>query len=104
MTHPRIITTVLAILVTGTVVAQQHDFKPRDGYVPNSEVAIKIAVAVWEPIYGKGNIAKQAPYHAVLAGSVWTVEGTLPKGALGGVATADIAKEDGKVLRVSHGQ
>lgn len=88
-----------------TAVAEEHNYKPPGGYVPDATVAIKIAVAVWEPIYGKQMIASEAPYRASLANGVWTVEGSLPKGAhvLGGVAVADIAKEDGKILRVSHG-
>jgi NTF2 fold immunity protein len=32
------------------------------------------------------------------------VEGSLPKGAKGGVALAEISKEDGRIIRVSHGK
>ena len=82
---------------------QQHTYKPPAGYVPDATVAIKIAIVVWEPIYGKEQIANEAPYRASLSNGVWTVAGTLPKSWVGGVATADIAKEDGKILPVSHG-
>jgi hypothetical protein len=85
--------------------AQGYNYKPTAGYVPNAAVAIKIAIAVWEPIYGEKKIAAEAPYRASLADGVWTVEGTLPKKhMLGGVAIAEIAQEDGRILRVSHGQ
>jgi hypothetical protein len=30
-----------------------HNYKPAQGYVPDAATAIKIAVAVWEPIYGQ---------------------------------------------------
>lgn len=81
-----------------------HSYRPPEGYVPNEETAIKIALAVWEPIYGPVAIAKQAPHTAVLSDGTWFVTGTLPKKMLGGVALAEIAKEDGKILRVSHGR
>jgi hypothetical protein len=73
--------------------------------VPDAKTAIRIAVAVWEPIYGEEQIAGEKPYTARLStNGVWIVEGTLPKGYVGGVAIAEIAKEDGKILRVSHGR
>ena len=79
------------------------DFAPPNGFVSNQETAIRIAVAVWEPIYGVAEIAKQKPYRARLESGIWIAEGTLHSG-LGGVAVAEIAKSDGRVLRVSHGR
>jgi hypothetical protein len=79
-------------------------FKPKDGFVPTREVAIKIAVAVWEPIYGAEQIAGERPYQARLTNGVWIVEGSLPRGTIGGVAEVEISKDDGRILRVSHGQ
>jgi hypothetical protein len=86
-----------------------HNYKPPDGYVADAGTAIKIAVAVWEPIYGADHIAGEKPYQANLTKGVWTVEGSLPEGgvgdvAVGGVAVAEIARDDGRVLRVSHGK
>jgi hypothetical protein len=83
---------------------QKHNFKPTVGYVPDSETAIRIAVAIWEPIYGRKQIEGQKPYRATLKDGVWTVEGSLPDGWLGGVAVAEISKSDGRILRVSHGK
>ena len=96
-----------AALVTAVAIAAEtagDNFKPKDGYVSDAKTAIKIAVAVWEPIYGEQQIAGEKPYQAHLTNGIWTVEGSLPKGSLGGVAVAEIAKDDGKILRVSHGQ
>ena len=84
--------------------AARHNFKPKDGYVPDSKTAVKIAVAVWEPIYGEEQIAKEKPYRATLAGGVWTIKGSVPASMPGGVAVAEIAKDDGRILRVSHGK
>jgi hypothetical protein len=81
-----------------------HNYKPPDGYVPTADTAIRIALAVWEPIYGKDGIDRQAPYRAELNDGIWTVRGSLPPDHVGGVALAEIAKEDGRVLRVSHGK
>ena len=83
----------------------KHNFKPKDGYVPDAKTAIKIAVAVWEPIYGEKQIAGEKPYNARLdTNGVWIVTGSLPEFVPGGVAIAEIAKDDGRILRVSHGK
>ncbi len=83
---------------------QKHNYKPKQGYVPNEETAIKIAVAVWIPIYGKEQIENEKPYKAVLKDGVWFVTGSLPEGWIGGVAEAEIAKDDGQIIRISHGE
>ena len=80
-----------------------HNVAPANGYVPNEATAIRIAVAVWEPIYGASKIAEQKPYRARLEKGIWIVEGTL-HAEIGGIAVAEIAKSDGRVLRVSHGR
>jgi hypothetical protein len=85
--------------------ASENNFKPKDGYVPDAETAKRIAEAVWIPIYGKELIEGERPFEATLAGGVWTVTGkSLPRDALGGVAEIEIRKDDGKILRVIHGQ
>jgi hypothetical protein len=97
----------LGIAVAIGATGPQNNYVPKDGYVPTEDVAIKIAVAVWEPIYGAGKIARQKPFHATLADGIWTVEGSLPgpKGQVkGGVALAEISKADGRIIRVIHGK
>ena len=39
---------------------------PKDGYVPDADTAIKIAVVVWSRIYGEREIAAEKPYRATL--------------------------------------
>lgn len=85
-------------------VSAPHSYKPATGYVPDAATAIRIAVAVWEPIYGPARIAAQQPFHAQLHDGVWRVEGSLPPGRNGGVALAEIARDNGAILRVSHGK
>ncbi len=78
--------------------------KPKNGYVPNEQTAIVIAVAVWTPIYGREQIESEKPFKARLKNGVWTVTGTLPEGYVGGTTVAEIAQDDGRILRVIHYQ
>jgi len=103
------IITTTAIL--GTSIKKPHDYRkeqmgyiPKDGFVPNEATAIKIAIAVWTPIYGV-EISKNKPYKAKLKNGVWLVEGSLPANfTLGGVPYIEIQKTDGKILKVIHGK
>jgi len=70
--------------------------------VPDAETAIAIAIAVWNPVYGKKEIASEKPYYAVLKNGLWTVTGSLPDGWVGGVATAVISQRDGRVIKIYH--
>jgi NTF2 fold immunity protein len=74
------------------------------GPVRDEAAAIRIALTVWEPLYGKQHIASERPFQATLSHGVWHVRGSLPRGVAGGVAEADIKRSDGKVLRIMHGK
>ncbi|WP_415655642.1 YbbC/YhhH family protein [Roseateles sp.] len=76
---------------------------PPNGLVPDARTAIAIAVAIWKPIYGAKQIESQRPFKATLVQGVWHVEGSLPRGTVGGVAEARISKTDGRVVYVTHG-
>lgn len=95
---------VLSILSVAGAQEPRHNYMPPEGYVPNANTAIQIAVAVWSPIYGAKKIQADKPFKAHLENGVWTVVGSLPRGWHGGVAIAEIAKKDGRILRVSHGK
>lgn len=45
--------------------------------VPDQETAIKIAEAIWLPLYGPSVLSKR-PYKAVLNDGYWYVTGSLP--------------------------
>ncbi len=102
--HTILIALALSLSSAGSVHAQEANYRPPEGLVPDANTAIAIAVAVWTPIYGKEQIASEKPYQATLSNGQWTVTGSLPKGWKGGVALAVIAKADGQVLRVIHGK
>lgn len=80
------------------------NYIPKEGFVPDKETAIKIAEAIWLPIYGEKVLDKK-PFHARLKNdSIWVVDGTLPEGYLGGVPHAEINKYSCEVLYVIHGK
>jgi len=86
-----------------------HSYYPPNGYVPNEETAIRIAEAVWLPIYGREVVSKEKPFVAELRNGVWIVSGSLPKAPegfemIGGTLEIEISKSDGRILRVSHGE
>ena len=83
------------VIAFGVAFAQGKP-SPKDGFVPDADTAIKIAVVVLSRIYGEREIAAQKPYRATLKeNGIWTVQGS--PSAVGGVAYAEIAKADGRI-------
>jgi NTF2 fold immunity protein len=81
-----------------------HSFGRNGGFVPDEKTAVHLAEAVLSAIYGEQQVTSEQPFSATLKGGVWTVTGSLPKGAAGGVAEARISKKTGEVLSVFHGK
>ena len=86
-------------------------FIPKEGFVPNAEVAQAIAEAVLFPVYGKETIMAERPFKVTLKGSVWIVIGSVPcdnppPGAVcpGGSAEVRISKTTGQILYMNHSQ
>lgn len=88
-------------------VVNPNSYRPKSGFVPDKETAIKIAEAIWLPIYGE-IIYKERPFTATLnKKGNWEVYGSFSKnhgkGVYGGgVAYAEIRKKDCKIIRVIH--
>ncbi|MBS1538624.1 MAG: hypothetical protein JST20_12845 [Bacteroidetes bacterium] len=86
---------------------RSNSYVPKSGFVPDKETAIKIAEAIWLPIYGE-IIYKERPFTATLnKKGNWEVYGSFSKnhgkGVYGGgVAYAEIRKKDCKIIRVIH--
>lgn len=94
---------VCSLLLKAGSSFSQDSYCPPRGYVPDRETAVKIAEAVWTPVYGK-KIAAEKPYQARLIGdSVWVVTGTLHTD-VGGTAYIQLRKKDCKVLKMIHGK
>lgn len=95
---------VIFFLMSAGVLRQNKNENYRRDYVPNEETAIKVAEAIWLPIYGD-DIYNDTPFKATLKdSSIWIVEGTLNNYEYGGVPYIEIQKKDCKVLKVTHGK
>ena len=78
-------------------------YKKNEGFIPDEKTAIKIAEAVWLPIYGD-SINEKKPFIATYdeEEDCWEVYGTLPENMRGGVPEIKINKSDGKIFYVNH--
>jgi hypothetical protein len=103
--------TIFVFSVSLVCLAVGQEYRPNEGYVPDSTTAVKIAEAVLTPVYGKDQIASEQPFNAKLKDGVWTVSGTLHcpdgKGGMGtqcdgGVAVVRILKVDGHIISMIH--
>jgi hypothetical protein len=80
----------------------------KNGYVPDEATAVRIAEAVFIPIYGEKRLHAEQPFHAVLKSDYWVVSGTLPKPRnpneviVGGTMTAEINRLTGCIRSVYH--
>ena len=80
---------------------------PKNGYVPDEATAVRIAEAVFIPIYGEKQVKSEGPFYARAEGDHWVVTGTLPSSRkpnellFGGSMTVEINRETGCILDVS---
>jgi hypothetical protein len=94
----------LIILIFCSCIIKPTSTNNNLNYVPNEETAIKIAEAIWYPIYGK-DILDKKPYVAKLIDNkIWVVRRTMPDDYIGGVPYIEIQKSDCKILKVTHGK
>jgi|HubBroStandDraft_6_1064221.scaffolds.fasta_scaffold1837237_2 hypothetical protein len=81
---------------------------PKNGYVPDEATAVRIAEAVFTPIYGAKRVHSEGPFRARLEGDHWVVQGTLPKpknsnySIAGGTMMAEINRMTGRIQAVYH--
>src|ERR1700722_14026305 len=90
-----------------------QSIKPKDGFVPDSTTAVRIAEAVLAPVYGEKQIEAERPFTTKLKADICTVSGTLHcpdgKGGVtktcnGGVAVVKISKIDARIVYVIHSE
>jgi hypothetical protein len=104
--YHNIVFTIIASLCFARCSQHEYhpDWKPDDGYISNEASAAKVAEIVWLNVYGT-EIEDNKPFKVKLIdGKVWSVEGVMSKGELGGVPYIEIQKSDGKILKVLHGK
>jgi hypothetical protein len=74
---------------------------PKSGIVADADTAMRIADAVWTPLYGTTAVAGQVPLKAELRFNVWIVTGSSPpEDAL----FAFILQADGRILSIGRGE
>ena len=109
MRYRRAVTTALVLGVATS--AHAHDprcdrsvdlVQPRRGIISNAQTASAVALAYLVPVYGSANISRQLPLRANLHDEMWTVEGVLPPGSIGGNAMIVLCQRNGTVLRMIH--
>lgn len=76
--------------------------QPKAGVIATSKVATAVAFSYLVPIYGEAVIRRELPLRASLADGVWTVDGTLPQGSIGGTAHILLCQRNGTVLSIIH--
>lgn len=78
------------------------------GEVKTAERAAECAEQVWSEVYGEDAILRQRPYRVQYdkISGIWCVcgDGAYLQGACGGVAVAYIARDDGELLAIVHGE
>jgi hypothetical protein len=97
-------TALLLIATMGAARKPHRQPLPADGVVPDEATAVRIAEAIFPPIFGEEEIGKFRPYHAQLTNGVWTVYGTLKRGSRGGTPMVRMRKLDARVLEIWYSQ
>lgn len=109
MRYPRLAFLALGLWVGSPAYA--HDVRcdssvdlvqPRRGIISNAQTASTVALAYLLPVYGRETISRQLPLRATLHDEMWTVEGVLPPGSIGGNAMMILCQRNGAVLRMIH--
>jgi len=92
----------------------EDPFVPDSDFVPNKETAVKIAKAIWYPIYGEEDKNRDFKNYAValIGDTAWFVtrefnsfmkiKGNVVTLSLGGEPYILIRKKDAKILKVTH--
>lgn len=104
---PILLGIVLLAFSQGQGVPAANGFVPKEGFVPNSAVAVQIAEVVLTPVYGHDMVMSERPYTATLEEGTWVVIGTVPcvpRGTVcpGGAGEVWISKSDGRIMYMTH--
>ena len=79
-------------------------YRNQNGLIPNAKAAVDFAKIIFN-YCENGAFNNEKPFNVELVNNrVWYIYGSLPKGAVGGVAQISIQKSDGKVLAIFHGK
>lgn len=70
----------------------------------NKEKAVRFAEHILFDIYGKTQIQRQKPYTIYNIDGYWIINGTLPKGWVGGTFLIIINSHNCQIVRLTHGK
>ena len=73
-----------------------------DTLITNEKTALAIAEPILAAKYGQTEIDREKPLVAIKVNNYWIINGTLPKGYVGGTATVILRATDGKVIILTH--
>lgn len=100
---------LLVLILLGVVSSSRgQSVPPSEGYVPDEATAVRIAVAVFIPIFGEKHVRSERPFHARLKDGIWIVEGSLGKPpkpgdiVVGGTMVSEIERATGCIKAVYH--
>lgn len=83
--------------------ADSLDILPVDKtLIDNEETAVKFAEVILFKVYGQETIVDEKPYEVHNIDGYWIINGTIPKGSLGGAFEIIFNSSDGRVIRLVH--
>ena len=93
-------------MTTQAQAAPEHNLLSQNGHIlvqtrAHAEAIAEVHIA---NVYGKDRAIQQKPYQVHETQSAWEVSGSLKPNRLGGVFLIVINKQNGAVLRLTHGR
>ena len=70
--------------------------------IKDEKTAVAIAESILFSLFGQKNIEYQRPYETYKIRNYWSIEGTLPRGAVGGTFLIIIDSRDGRIISLTH--
>lgn len=72
--------------------------------IKNEEIAINVVELILFDMYGEENILDQRPYKVSKVKDYWLIEGSLPKGYLGGTFLVIVDARNAEIIKITHGK
>jgi hypothetical protein len=91
-----------ALLAFTLVFLNKADAMEISNIVDNKKIAAELAEVYIANIYGKEAAERQKPYSVSDLEDYWQVKGVMQKRQLGGTFEIHIAKDDGRILLLTH--
>ena len=72
--------------------------------IKNEEIAINVVEPILFDMYGEENILDQRPYKVSKVKDYWLIEGSLPRGSLGGTFLIIVDARNAEIIKITHGK